>query len=380
MNDTMMLESTIEREPMVDSFLSEMVYGLSQAQKILPCKFLYDEEGSRLFNEICELDEYYPTRTESRILCDNIDEIVASIGGGCRLVEFGSGASTKTRHLLNHLQDLSSYLPIDISGAQLLESSTRLAREFPDLEIQPLEADYGELSELPASGRKSKRTVAFFSVSTIGNFEPGKAVAFLGKVASLCGAGGGLLIGVDRRKDKRLLEAAYNDRSGVTARFNLNLLARANRELDADFDLSSFLHRAPYNEYQGRIEMHLVSTRPQVVHLNSHEFYFARGEHITTEYSYKYSVPGFANLAKKAGFELVKSWEDAEQLFSVMLLRVKPRSWRKMISSASPGAIVPVMGGQHLNDDTILEAAFRKRSCRHSHGLNEQVVCAKVSG
>jgi len=143
----------------------------------------------------------------------------------------------------------------------------------------------------------------------------------------------------------------------------LNLLARANRELNADFDLSSFLHRAPYNEYQGRIEMHLVSTRPQVVHLNSHEFYFARGEHITTEYSYKYSVPGFANLAKKAGFELVKSWEDAEQLFSVMLLRVKPRSWRKSISPASRGAVDPILGGQELNDDTILETVTRQRYC-----------------
>ncbi len=363
MNDTMMLEATTEREPMAESFLSEMVYGLSQAQKILPCKFLYDAEGSRLFNAICELDEYYPTRTETRILRDNIGEIVASIGRGCRLVEFGSGASTKTCHLLNHLQDLSSYVPIDISGAQLLESSTRLAGEFPDLEIQPLEADYGELSELPASGRKSERTVAFFSGSTIGNFEPAKAVSFLRKVASLCGAGGGLLIGVDRRKDKRLLEAAYNDRRGVTARFNLNLLARANRELDADFDLSSFLHRAPYNEYQGRIEMHLVSTQPQVVHLSSHKFYFARGEHITTEYSYKYSVPGFANLAKKAGFELVKSWEDAEQLFSVMLLRVKSRSWRKVNSPAWLGAIDLIMGGQHLNDNTILETASRQRCC-----------------
>ena len=191
MSDTMMLAPTIDRESSVDDFLSEAVYGLSQAQKTLPCKFLYDEEGSRLFNEICELVEYYPTRTENRILSENIKEIVRLMGRGCRLVEFGSGTSTKTRHLLNHLPELSSYVPIDISGAQLLESSTRLAREFPDLEIRPLEADYGEISKLPDSDQEARRTVAFFPGSTIGNFTPGEAVAFLGKVASLCGAGRG---------------------------------------------------------------------------------------------------------------------------------------------------------------------------------------------
>ena len=322
MNDTMILAPAIDRERSVDEFLSEAVYGLAQAQKILPCKFLYDEEGSRLFNEICELDEYYPTRTETGILCDNIDEIVALMGPACRLVEFGSGTSAKTRHLLNRLPELSSYLPIDISGEQLLESSAHLSRDFPGLEIHPIEADYGEISELPASGRKPKRTVAFFPGSTIGNFEPEEAVVFLSRVAALCGANGGLLIGVDRKKDKRLLELAYNDRKGVTARFNLNLLARANRELGADFDLASFHHRAPYNECLGRIEMHLVSARPQVVHLNSHQFHFSQGEHITTEYSYKYTLPGFTRLAKKAGFELVKSWDDRNHLFGVSFLKV----------------------------------------------------------
>jgi len=322
MNDAVTLAPTIAREPSTDGFLSEAVHGLSQAQKILPCKFLYDEEGSRLFNEICELDEYYPTRAETQILCDNIDEIVALMGRACRLVEFGSGTSAKTRHLLNNHPDISSYIPIDISGGQLLESSARLARDFPQLEIHPIEADYGEISELPASERKPKRTVAFFPGSTIGNFEPEEAVVFLSRVAALCGANGGLLIGVDRKKGRRLLESAYNDRKGVTASFNLNLLARANRELGADFDLSSFYHRAPYNECLGRIEMHLVSARPQVVHLNSHEFHFCQGEHITTEHSYKYTLPGFARLARKAGFELAKCWGDKNHLFGVLFFKV----------------------------------------------------------
>ena len=361
MNETMMLAPAIDRDPSADGFLSEAVYGLSQVPKTLPCKFLYDEEGSRLFNEICNLPEYYPTRTETRILCDNIHEAVGLIGAGCRLVEFGSGTSTKTRHLLNHLPDLSSYVPIDISGAQLFESATRLAREFPDLAIRPLEADYGEISKLPDSDQEARRTVAFFPGSTIGNFTPGKAVAFLGKVASLCGTDGGLLIGVDRKKHRRVLEPAYNDRNGVTARFNLNILARANRELGADFDLSSFRHRAPYNDSQSRIEMHLVSTRFQIVHLGSNAFRFRQGEHITTEYSYKYTLQGFACLAMKAGFELVKSWEDRHQLFSVLFLRVKHPPLLTEDLSTSDGEIDRFIGGPDIDDRTSPEALSQLR-------------------
>ncbi len=339
MNDTTMVAPTVGRELSMDGFLSELIYGLSQRQKTLPCKFFYDEEGSRLFNEICELDEYYPTRTENRILSENIGEIADLIGKGCRLVEFGSGTSAKTRHLLNHLPELTSYVPIDISGAQLLESSALLAREFPDLDIRPLEADYGEILKLPDSDREPRRTVAFFPGSTIGNFTPDEAVVFLGKVASICGTDGGLLIGVDRKKDRRLLEPAYNDRKGITARFNLNLLARANRELGADFDLSSFRHHAPYNTHLGRIEMHLVSTRLQTVRVGPHAFDFRQGEHIVTEYSYKYSPRGFAGLAMKAGFELVKSWEDNNCLFSVLLLRVKDCGLRQRNSPNSCRAV-----------------------------------------
>jgi len=323
MNEPILFPPSIGQSPSRDGFLSEAVAGLSKPQKTLPCKFFYDEQGSRLFNEICELEEYYPTRTENQILRDNINEITGLIGWGCRLVEFGSGASTKTRHLLTHLPSMSGYFPIDISGPQLFQSAAQLARDFPNLEINPLEADYGEVLELPNTKRKPRRTVAFFPGSTIGNFEPVEAIAFLRNIAFHCGSDGGLLIGVDRKKETRILESAYNDRKGVTARFNLNILARANGELGADFDLSAFCHRAPYNETQGRIEMHLVSKRAQIVRFDSQEFSFEQGEYITTEYSYKYTLPGFAGLALRAGFELVRSWEDRNHLFSVLFLRVR---------------------------------------------------------
>ena len=325
MNDAIPFSPSIDRPRSCDGFLSEAVAGLSQPQKTLPCKFLYDEEGSRLFNEICELEEYYPTRTENQILRDNINEIAGLIGSECRLVEFGSGSSTKTRHLLTHLPSLSGYIPIDISGPQLLASAVQLAGEFPGLEINPLEADYGELSEIPDTKRTPRRTVAFFPGSTIGNFDPVAAVAFLRNIAFLCGSDGGLLIGIDRKKPRRILEPAYNDPKGVTAKFNLGILARANRELGADFDLSAFHHHAPYNEAQNRIEMHLVSKRAQWVHLDSQEFSFEAGEYITTEHSYKYTLPGFAGLALRAGFELVRNWEDRNHLFSLLFLRVRDR-------------------------------------------------------
>ncbi len=326
MNNPIVSSASTESQSSRDGFLSETIAGLSQPQKMLPCKFFYDEQGSRLFNEICELEEYYPTRTENQILRDNIKEIGGLIGRGCRLVEFGSGTSTKTRHLLTHLPDISEYIPIDISGQQLVESAIQLASEFPDLEINPIEADYGEILNLPNSRRKRKRTVAFFPGSTIGNLQPDEAIAFLRNIAFLCGNEGALLIGVDRKKGKWILEAAYNDRNGVTAKFNLNILARANRELGADFNLAEFHHRARYNETHGRIEMHLVSRRPQIVRVDSQEFSFQEREYITTEYSYKYTLKGFERLALKAGFEPVQNWEDPGQLFSVLLLQVGERT------------------------------------------------------
>jgi len=313
----------VHRESDNKEFFREACTGLLQPQKTLPCKFLYDDEGSELFNQICDLDEYYPTRTETAILRDNIEEIAEVIGSECRLVEFGSGTSTKTRMLLQHLPDLASYTPIDISSAQLFDSCEKLGTEFPALEILPLAADYTDSLQLPVSETPGQKVVAFFPGSTIGNFEPHEAVSFLQRIAGLCGRGGGLLIGVDLIKDRRRLEAAYNDRKGVTAAFNLNLLARANRELGSDFDLSSFRHQAIYDEGLGRIEMRLISCRPQVVSLANREFFFGEDEYITTEYSYKYSLPKFTNLAKSAGFEVLNVWVDRNKLFSVQYLSVR---------------------------------------------------------
>jgi dimethylhistidine N-methyltransferase len=304
-------------------FLREAAVGLLQPQKTLPCKFLYDDQGSQLFNQICDLDEYYPTRTETAILRDNIRGIAEVIGPECRLVEFGSGTSTKTRLLLEHLDDLVSYTPIDISSGQLFDSCQKLERDFPALEILPVAADYTDPLELPELQTPAQKVVAFFPGSTIGNFKPHEAVSFLQRIADLCGPGGGLLIGVDLSKDRRLLEAAYNDREGVTAEFNLNLLTRANRELGSDFDLGSFRHQAVYDEALGRIEMRLVSLRPQVVRLANREFFFGEDEYITTEYSYKYSLPKFTNLARRAGFEVLNVWVDGNNWFSVQYLSVR---------------------------------------------------------
>jgi dimethylhistidine N-methyltransferase len=323
MSTSLLPSPVVQVESDYKEFLKEAVVGLLRPQKTLPCKFLYDDRGSELFNQICDLDEYYPTRTETAVLRDNIREIAEVIGPECRLVEFGSGTSTKTRLLLEHLDDLVSYTPIDISSAQLFDSCQKLESDFPALEILPMAADYTDHLELPESETSAQKVVAFFPGSTIGNFKPNEAVSFLQRIAHLCGRGGGLLIGVDLSKDRRLLEAAYNDREGVTAEFNLNLLARANRELGGDFDLCSFHHRAIYDELRGRIEMRLVSLRPQVVRIAGQEFFFGEDEYITTEYSYKYSLPKFTNLARRAGFEVLNVWVDSNKWFSVQYLGVR---------------------------------------------------------
>ena len=305
-----------------EDFFRAVSIGLLRPEKTLPCKFLYDEEGSRLFNQICELDEYYPTRTETSILRKNIREITRAIGLGCRLVEFGSGTSAKTRLLLEHFDKPASYIPIDISSAQLFDSCQKLAEDFPALEILPISADYTGSFQLPYQDIYAQKTVAFFPGSTIGNFEPSEALWFLRRVASLCGQNGGLLVGVDLKKDRHILETAYNDCKGVTASFNLNLLLRANRELGTDFDLSSFRHQAIYDEALGRIEMRLISLQPQIVRLGNREFFFGEDEYITTEYSYKYSLVEFRELAQRAGFEVLNTWMDGNNLFSVQYLDV----------------------------------------------------------
>ena len=235
-------------------------------------------------------------------------------------MELGSGSSTKTNLLLEHLDKPVGYVPIDISREHLLNAATRLSREFFPLEILPVCGDYNLPFILPTPQRNPDRTVVFFPGSTIGNFEPPQAVEFLQRMASLCQEDDGLLIGVDLRKDKRILERAYNDAKGVTAAFNLNVLARANRELDANFQLRHFRHRAIFDEIQSRIEMHLVSTQPQRVRVFGTEIQFKSGEHITTEFSYKYSLDAFHRLACASGWRPVKTWTDSQRWFGVHFL------------------------------------------------------------
>ena len=299
-------------------FLEDVIEGLSRSQKALPPKYFYDERGCELFEAICGLPEYYPTRTETAIMQAHVHDMVRHLGPHCALIEYGSGNSRKTRILLDTL-DAAVYMPIDIAAGQLRSSCTGLAQTYPGLTIIAVCADYMRPLALPDSGAATRRVV-YFPGSTIGNLTVPEAAAFLGYVRGLVGAGGGLLIGVDLKKDPALLNAAYNDAQGVTAEFNLNLLARANRELDADFELSAFHHHAYYNAGAGRIEMHLVSQRAQRARVRGREFSFRADETIHTENSYKYSVAEFQALAGGAGFAPVQCWMDPEQLFAVHYL------------------------------------------------------------
>jgi dimethylhistidine N-methyltransferase len=317
-SDTGALVSFIDLNPAVDDFLTAVLNGLSKPQKELPCKFFYDARGSQLFDQICELDEYYPTRTEIGILEDRLGEIAELIGRGAHLVELGSGASIKIRTLLNALPDLAQYTAVDISREFLLQSTATLSEDYPDLDVAAVCADYTAEFEIPApENHRSSRTVAFFPGSTIGNFNPAAATAFLSRLRAILGKGSGLLIGVDLKKDLNLLHAAYNDEKGVTAAFNLNLLGRINRELGANFDLDAFRHDAVYLENPGRIEMRLISDEPQRVSVGGETFSFAAGEHIHTENSHKFSIPEFRALCDAGGFSPVASWTDSESLFSV---------------------------------------------------------------
>ena len=304
-----------DRHPQPADFFKEVIDGLSRRPRRVPPKFFYDEAGSQLFDRICTTPEYYPTRTETRILHDNAHAIAQRVGRDCLLIEPGSGNSAKVRELLGALAP-RLYMPVDISKQYLRQSAARLAREYPWLDVRAACADFtaGQaLPELPETGRR----VAFFPGSSVGNFEPAEAQAFLGVMAETVGSGGGLLIGVDLKKDPAILNAAYNDAEGVTAAFNLNLLTRINRELDADFDLDAFAHKAFYNAERGRIEMHLVSLRDQRVRIDGRRFEFSAGESIHTESSYKYTVDEFSTLASAAGFRLEEVWMDPDALFSV---------------------------------------------------------------
>ncbi len=288
----------------------DVIAGLSLPQKSLPPKYFYDDAGSRLFERICRLPEYYLTRAELALTRKHLASIARFAGRGCELIEYGSGESLKTRLLIRALRP-AAYLPVDISEAALRGAAARLSREFPWLEIAPVNGDFSRPLELP---RARARRVVYFPGSTIGNLMPEEAHAFLSMTR---GQAGRMLVGVDLRKDANVLHAAYNDSRKVTAAFNLNVLARINRELGADFDLKRFAHYAFYNAAAGRIEMHLVSLARQTVRIGRHRFEFDAGESIHTEKSYKYSLEGFRALAAHAGYAGRKVWTDRKGLFAL---------------------------------------------------------------
>jgi dimethylhistidine N-methyltransferase len=296
-----------------ESFADSLVAGLGQAPKELSCKYFYDQEGSRLFDQICALPEYYQTRTETGLLDRHAGEIAHLMGEDVEILEFGAGALKKIRILLDSAS-VRAYSPLDISGAYLREVVASLAADYPTLTLRPLIGDFTrplEIPELPGTPRR----IGFFPGSTIGNFRPDAAMALLRRMRSLLS--GGLLIGVDLVKDPARLHAAYNDAAGITALFNKNLLARANRELGAGFDLDGFAHYAPYNPLAHRIEMYLVSLKRQSVTIGGQRFDFATGEAIHTEDSHKYTIESFREMAARAGFKPRAVWTDPERLFSL---------------------------------------------------------------
>jgi dimethylhistidine N-methyltransferase len=305
-----------------ENFREEILAGLSKSPRQLPYKFFYDERGAQLFQQICDLPEYYVTRTEIEILRLHGADIAKALGAQIELIGLGTGAGTKTRILLEELHDPAVYVPIDISKEQLEKSSARFREMFPTLQVLPVCVDYLEPFELPLPRRLSSRSVIYFPGSTIGNFESETASEFLARLADLAGDGGGLLIGVDLQKDRDVLERAYNDAAGVTAQFNKNLLVRANRELGADFDLNRWQHHAIYNSTQGRIEIYLISDNEQTVHVGAREFQFRAGEEILTEYSYKHTIAGFIELARQAGFHFEQVWTDDARWFGVFYFTV----------------------------------------------------------
>ena len=304
-----------------DSFADHVINGLGDSPKWLSAKYFYDAAGSDLFEEITRLPEYYPTRTELKILGDNARAMSAYIPLAAALVEFGTGSTRKARILLNAAPQIAAYVPVDISHEFLAQEAAAVRRDLPKVAVLPVAADFTRDFDLPAQTRNRPR-VGFFPGSTIGNFEPQDAAEFLRQAGRILGAGATMIVGVDRIKDEAVLNAAYDDAAGVTAQFNLNILRRMNRELGGDFDLAAFRHRAFYNVADHRIEMHLESLKPQTVTVAGQSFTFAKGETIHTENSYKYTVESFRALAQSAGWRAVATWTDANDYFAVHALKL----------------------------------------------------------
>jgi len=310
-------------EPTAADMTALVLEGLAKPQKTLPTAFLYDEAGSALFDEICRLPEYYPTRTELSIMERSLPEMADAIGPEALVIEYGSGTGLKTRKLLAALRDPVAYVPVEISREFLKTSAASLQSEFENIEVLPVCADFTEPFDVPASSRPARRRALYFPGSTIGNFRPEVAVRLLRQMREEVGSGGCALLGVDLVKDVDVLEAAYDDAAGVTAKFNLNLLRRANDELGADFDLGAFRHRAVWSASRSAIEMRLYARRPTAVNVGGKRFTFNAGEWIHTEDSHKYTLEGFADLAHAGGFDVEQVWTDDQDYFSVQYLRAR---------------------------------------------------------
>lgn len=308
-----------------EGLLADALAGLAATPKHLPSKYFYDARGSRLFERICELPEYYPTRVELAIMRDSVDAMGKALGPNVRLVEYGSGSGLKTRLLLEHLDAPVAYVPVEISRSALAASVAELGREFPAIEMLPVCADFTQPITLPRAARAPRQTVVYFPGSTLGNFSPEAALRLLRQMHAEAGQGGGLLnggvlIGVDLVKERAALEAAYNDAAGVTAEFTLNLLVRMNHEIGADFDLGGFHHQARWHALAQRIETRIVSDRAQDVHVGGRTFHFAAGEAMLVELSCKYTPEGFARLAARAELHTAQVWTDPARQFSVQWL------------------------------------------------------------
>ncbi len=318
----MIRPNVFDLSPARARFRADVLRGLGRSAKRLPSKYFYDDAGSRLFDQICELPEYYPTRTELAILAADAPAMAARLGPDCLVIEYGSGSGVKTRLLLEALREPAGYLPVDIARDYLEQSAGALGAEFPGLPVLPVCADFTRPFALPPKAPTAARRAVYFPGSTIGNFGPAAARRLLTGMGRLAGPGGGVLIGVDLKKDPKILEAAYDDSAGVTAKFNRNLLVRINRELGGTFRPDYFVHHALYNPTHGRIEMHLVAVRRHTVRVAGARIAFGEGESILTECSYKYTVRGFQALAAAAGLRAQQVWTDANRWFSVQYLTV----------------------------------------------------------
>lgn len=302
------------------TFLGDVYAGLARAQKTLPCKYLYDQRGSYLFDQICETDEYYLTRAELEIMDTHAESIAHQLGTQVMLVEYGSGSSIKTRTLLDALDSPVAYVPVDISKQHLLQTADELKSAYADIEILPVRADFTQPFSLPSGRQEPSHVALYFPGSTIGNFTPEDAGELLRQMSTMLGQQGGLLIGIDLQKEVSVIEAAYNDAAGVTAEFSLNLLQRINNELNGEFDIDQFEHKAIYNAKDHRVEISILSLCDQQVRVGYRDIEFQSGEEILTEYSHKYTIDGFASFASQFGFALHKSWTDDRDYFGVLHL------------------------------------------------------------